>query len=308
MKKDLDKYIMNFKSSDNYIKLFSGNGQKLFNELSYSQIAFLVFLCDYICYDDCAIRMNGKKNGRLLTMNELAELSGINIEALRKTIYALRDKKVIGIHPYEDDKTRRWYSVNPHIMCKGSVIAKYISDYFSDSIWTHNDSNSILLNGTLANSLRSQLDEWQRESKILCEFKCIITGLGSWEIHHVYPFKAVLIETLCNLGLELNYSIEQYSKSEQNMIISEFKRLHNIYGCGACLNIKVHKLFHSMYGYEHETYEDFMTFINDIINGKFNDWFSENKLTININKSVVQYFKTMNYILNDKMSNYKKYE
>lgn len=122
--------------------MFKGNGVMLFKELSYSELAFLIFISDFICYEDCALRKGGRRNGNYLTFNDLSDYSGLKSEALKKTIYSLKKKEVIGIHDRNDCKNVKYYTVNPFIFCVGNKIKKNIVDYYADTKWA--DINSIM--------------------------------------------------------------------------------------------------------------------------------------------------------------------
>lgn len=107
----------------------------LFKELTYSELALCVLLQDFVCYGDCSIRKGGRRNGSLLTLEDISALSGINVETVKRTMYALRDKEVIGMHQYEHNKVKKWYSFNPFIFLKGNKVKKKMIDYYADSRW-----------------------------------------------------------------------------------------------------------------------------------------------------------------------------
>ena len=46
----------------------------LCDKLSNSEVAMLVFLSKYVCYEDCVLRMNGERNAHAMSMKELAQL------------------------------------------------------------------------------------------------------------------------------------------------------------------------------------------------------------------------------------------
>ena len=86
-------------------------------------------------------------------------------------------------------------------------------------------------------------------------------------------------------------NVSEYSDDELVTIRNELLRLHDFYGYGCPINKKVHKLFHDLYGYKETNYFDFLEFIKRIKLGEFNEWFVENKLSININYKYIDYIK-----------------
>jgi len=59
---------MRFQETATFIKSFRGNGVMLKKYLTPIEIATVVFLTDFICYDDCVLRKNGDKRGKALSI------------------------------------------------------------------------------------------------------------------------------------------------------------------------------------------------------------------------------------------------
>ena len=125
-----------FQESATFIKSFRGNGTMLHKNLTNTEIAVIVFLTDFICYDDCVLRKNGDKRGKALTIQDLADLYESKYNTFRKTIYSLRDKEVIGFHETGDNENgNRWITVNPYIFCRGIEISAWVINFYADSMW-----------------------------------------------------------------------------------------------------------------------------------------------------------------------------
>ncbi len=108
----------------------------LFKELSYSEIALVVFLSDFICYKDCVLRTNGNSKGNPLTVQDLAKLSGLKYDTIRRTIYSLRDKEILGFHVTGSGETEtKMITVNPYIFCRGKKISAWVVDFYSKTKW-----------------------------------------------------------------------------------------------------------------------------------------------------------------------------
>lgn len=133
---DSDKeYFMN---DITFIKSFRGNGIMLNQKLTNPEIAAVVFLCDFICYEDCVLRKNGNKLGKPLSIHDLSDYIGIKYETFRKTMSNLKKKQVIGYHSTGDSKDGtliKWITVNPFIFCRGVKVDRWVIDFYADSEW-----------------------------------------------------------------------------------------------------------------------------------------------------------------------------
>lgn len=123
-----------------FIKSFRGNGIMLNQKLTNAEIAAVVFLCDFICYDDCVLRTNGNKLGSPLSIRDLSELIGVKYETFRKTMYSLKKKQVIGFHntgDVDNGSSIRWITVNPYIFCRGIRVSRWVIEFYSTSDWAN---------------------------------------------------------------------------------------------------------------------------------------------------------------------------
>ena len=125
-----------------------------------------------------------------------------------------------------------------------------------------------------------------------CNYKCVITGGGFDNIHHTTAFRDIVDEVFKTTGVEVKQQVCDYTKEDFEELRSTLKYLHVLYGYGACVNKKVHKLFHDNYGYKNFSPFDFLDFLYRIDFGKFDDWFTENNLKININYEYVEYLES----------------
>ncbi len=104
--------------------------------LTNAEIAAVVFLTDFICYEDCVLRKNGDKRGKALTIKDLADLYGYKYNSFRKTMYALRDKEVIGFHETgSKENETRLITMNPYIFCRGVEVSCWVVDFYSNTQW-----------------------------------------------------------------------------------------------------------------------------------------------------------------------------
>ena len=295
-----DEREVNFCNDDYFQKIFKHVGITLYKELSHPEVALLILLQDFLCYGDCALRMGGRRNGNYLSIEDISKISGFSMDRVRKIIYSLRDKEVMGIHDREDSKQKKWYSINPFIICKGNKVKKKMIDYYSNSKWARKDNENESSEVDINNELRGMINKWKKDSMNFCDYKCVVTGEKFNDLHHLYPFRNIIIETFATLKLEIKQSINDYTSTEKEMIRSELLRLHDLYGYGACLNGKVHALFHSVYGIKDFCYSDFVNFLQDINDGKYNQWFKDSKLNVDMNMNFLRYVKTVGLLIENK--------
>lgn len=95
-----------------------------------AEIGFLVRIMKYVDHKDNTIRLNGE----VMTVKEMAEVTGRGYARLSTMVKELVEKKVMGKHSTEivEYKGRRSivYSINPYVFCKGKMINKQVRDYF----------------------------------------------------------------------------------------------------------------------------------------------------------------------------------
>ena len=225
----------------------------------------------------------------------------ISYDNFRKIMSSLKRKEII-YGDRLDDGTKR-IMVNPYIFLKGSKVEPRVIEIFKDSIWAKCDSETMSLGVDINNELRGMINKWKKDSMNFCNYKCVVTGEKFNDLHHLHPFRDIIIETFANLGLEIKQSINDYTSTEKEMIRNELLRLHDLYGYGACLNGKVHALFHAVYGIKDFCYSDFVNFLEDINDGKYNQWFKNNKLNVDMNMIFLRYVETVGLLIENKNKN-----
>jgi hypothetical protein len=103
---------------------------------------------------------------------------------------------------------------------------------------------------SIRKSLRETLSEWKNKSLENSGYICDLTGTKKHlEVHHLYSFDLILKEVFNNLEIEIKEKIADYTEDEMALLKSEVLKIHYKYGLGVCLEKKVHKLFHTIYGH-----------------------------------------------------------
>lgn len=227
-------------------------------------------------------KINSEKlKGRIVsdeTKNKLSEL--------RKEYYKTHESHWIGRIVSEEEREMSKQR------CKGRWAGDKNPRHINPLI---RDSNGRWKGGvlTLKEEFRTRIDEWKKASMEFCNYNCVITGTNLNEIHHTTQFTYLLEKSLNNLNIDIRENIGLYSEVELKSISDELNKLHSIYGYGAGINKKVHKLFHDDYGYINSSPYDFINFMESIKNGKYDKWFESQGFKININNDYFIYLKQL---------------
>ena len=130
-----------FNNENTFVRDFRGNGKLFRMLLTPQEIALLTFLTDYICYNDCILRVGGNRKGNILTVENLADEYGMKYDAFRKLMAALRKKQIIDYHDKNTVETtkgiidKRCITFNPFVKCRGKKVDDYIIDHYSSTLW-----------------------------------------------------------------------------------------------------------------------------------------------------------------------------
>ncbi len=137
--KDENDQIKNYNSEKKFVKLFDGTEElhKLLNNDGVFTTA--IRLSKYVCYDDCILRTNGHKNGRILDIHDLSELMDIPFNTLRKHISVLYKNGVLALcktgSKGNPDLIRDCIIANPDIFLRGSNVNKTVVAIFKEAGW-----------------------------------------------------------------------------------------------------------------------------------------------------------------------------
>ena len=130
-----------FNNENTFVRDFRGNGKLFRMLLTPQEIALLTFLTDYICYNDCILRVGGNRKGNILTVENLADEYGMKYDAFRKLMATLRKKQIIDYHDKNTVETtkgiidKRCITFNPFVKCRGKKVDNYIIEHYSSTLW-----------------------------------------------------------------------------------------------------------------------------------------------------------------------------
>lgn len=131
-----------FNPSDTFIKSFRGNGNLFRKHLAPNELMVLMFLTDYLCYNDCILRVGGNRQGSILTVEQLADLYGLRYDSFRRIMSELKKKEFLSYHDKNTLETtvgiinQRCITLNPYIFCRGTKVDDYVASYYRNSIWS----------------------------------------------------------------------------------------------------------------------------------------------------------------------------
>lgn len=135
--------------------------------------------------------------------------------------------------------------------------------------------------------LRNGAYKWRKESFLLCNGRCLITNTKIQDIHHLFGFTKIIKEVFEITDIDIHEDLEEYTQDELIKLISTCEKIHVKYGFGIGLCKSIHKLFHSQYGKENSTHEQFKEFINRLESHEFDTYLKENNLSLNINYDIL---------------------
>ncbi len=100
--------------------------KKWMKKLSPNEKAILFTVSPYVGYEDCCLK---HENGKMITFDNIVELSGLSRGAVSKTINRLIKKDIL--YRGKNSKERQYF-VNPWLFCKGNRINKVLQTMFKN--------------------------------------------------------------------------------------------------------------------------------------------------------------------------------
>lgn len=144
----------------------------------------------------------------------------------------------------------------------------------------------------LSVQLRRDIVDWKKSSSEFCNYKCILTGLRFQNIHHVISFNSMLQNALSDTGLNKKDKVADYTYEEYQSLRDKIVQYHSSTLYGACLCKELHELFHKEYTYYDSSINDFILFIDNMVNGKYNNFLVDNNICLNVNEKYINYLKS----------------
>ena len=99
-------------------------------KLEDAEIGFLVKIIRYVRATDNTIRLKDE----VMTVKEMAKVTGKEYTRLSRLVSELIEKKVMGKHSTEiveySGRRKTVYTVNPYILCKSKMVNKRVVEYY----------------------------------------------------------------------------------------------------------------------------------------------------------------------------------
>lgn len=122
---------------------------------------------------------------------------------------------------------------------------------------------------SLEKFLRGQITNWKNESMYKCNYRCVLTSSKNFQIHHLYSFNKIVKKYISQNNIIIKDNFYDYTNEELSNIAHNFILFHSQYPLGVCVDKKIHKLFHSIYGYDVDEFK-WSEFEKDFKKGKYN--------------------------------------
>ena len=137
--KEPNDQIKNYNGDKKFVKLFDGTEE--LHTLLGSDVIFAtaIRLSKFVCYDDCILRTNGRKNGKILSVNDLSKILNIPYSTLRRHISVLYKQGVLALCKTgtkgNPDAIHDVIIANPDVFMRGVDINKTVVSIFEDAGW-----------------------------------------------------------------------------------------------------------------------------------------------------------------------------
>ena len=115
---------------------------------------------------------------------------------------------------------------------------------------------------SIYNYMRSRVTPWRDAVREKYNYTCSVSGSRSNVIvHHIRSFNLLLEECADILNFPYYENFGDYSQDQLDEFADTFFELQEYYGAYTCVNEKIHKQFHKMYGYGDNTQEQWDEFV-----------------------------------------------
>lgn len=116
---------------------------------------------------------------------------------------------------------------------------------------------------TISEYVRKKIYPWRKKFAKSKNFTCELTGSSDEVVvHHIRGFNLLLEETVCVLNFPIYDKLSMYTKEQLDTLVKTFLLIQETYHSYICIDEKIHKHFHGIYGYGSNTEEQWNDFIN----------------------------------------------
>jgi DNA-binding MarR family transcriptional regulator len=126
-----------FKQGDEFVKVYTEAMDIIDKKITNAEARLILRIMKYISYKDGILRDDGK-NGNPITIKDISDEYQLTYEGVRKQIYSLIKKGILGEHRTGNKDTKdvkKFLTVNPYIFLRGTIADKSICGLFEKSGW-----------------------------------------------------------------------------------------------------------------------------------------------------------------------------
>ena len=121
----LKEFDLSITEESNFVKVFRYEK----SNLTHGEAWLSVLMRFMVCYDDCILRANGHRNGRIISKKDLPEIVGEGYQNVWKLVSGLKKKGWLKEFP-DPDGQEMAIAVSPHYILKGKKIKNSIKNLF----------------------------------------------------------------------------------------------------------------------------------------------------------------------------------
>lgn len=123
---------------------------------------------------------------------------------------------------------------------------------------------------SLTKYFRANNTKWKKDSMKSCDYQCVLTGSKDFQIHHLYGVSAILRDMIEYYNVDLKENFDDYTEDELNELLSLFLKIQSQHPLGECVDKRIHALFHSRFGQQYNTPEQWYIFKQEYLSNQNN--------------------------------------
>lgn len=116
---------------------------------------------------------------------------------------------------------------------------------------------------TISTYIRKRIYPWRNRVLEQQNYACELTGsTNNTVVHHIHGFNLILKEAIDEINFPIYDRLDLYSKKQLDTLLYTFLSIQDDYNSYICIDEKIHKHFHTIYGYGNNTKIQWNKFID----------------------------------------------
>ena len=107
---------------------------------------------------DNVLRIGGKKDGRVVTIDDLVTFYKLTPKTVKKHLKKFEELKLVGFHERDDYYPEDFITANPFIFRRHEELMRWVYDYYADTEWNDPDVETILIGNYRVNDTGELVD------------------------------------------------------------------------------------------------------------------------------------------------------